>query len=231
VKNKIVNNFIWILFLAIGTAFLMVSLVLYKTNYIPKESREKTIATIINIMEYDDEHNVLISYKVNNQTYFARLDFYSSSYYEGKEIDIYYDINNLTKIMDTSYIVLFLIFFGVGTMFILIAIMLITSKLIRKRIMHNLKENGLLLNAQYLYVKTNMLYSVNNRHPFNIYCESSQLFDGKIHRFKSENIWDDPTKIINDKDIKYFKIYVNPKNYKQYYMDIDIVLENLKKDK
>lgn len=230
-KNKNIDNVVWIIFLCMGILFFVISGVIYSADYIPEENRVETVATIESITEYDDDYDVLISYKVNNKKYIANLSSYSSSYYEGKEIVVYYDINNPAKIVDTTSIIVMLVFCGVGTVFIIIAVVFIALKYKRKRIIQNLKENGLILNAQYLYVKTNLLYRVNNRHPFNIYCESNELFDGQTHKFKSENIWYDPTNIINDNNINHFKVYVNPNNYKQYYMDISTVLGKDNKDK
>lgn len=214
-----------------GIIFFAISAPLYSENYISKENRLKTVATIIEIIGDDEDHNVLISYYANNKGYVTNLKSYNSSYYEGKEIIIYYDKNNPMNIIDTESLIPVIILRCFGSVFILISMIILAFKFRRKRIMQNLKENGLILNAKYLYVKTNIVYNVNNKHPFNIYCESNQLFDGLTHKFKSENIWNDPTKIIEDNNIKHFKVYVNPNNYKQYYMDISILLEKGYKDK
>lgn len=59
-----------------------------------------------------------VSYNVDGRTYESELSGYSSSFYKGKEINIYYDKSNPTKIGMRSLDLLFLMFPGFGLIFL-----------------------------------------------------------------------------------------------------------------
>ena len=90
-----------------------------------------------------------------------------------------------------------------------------------------LRETGNIVNAKYLSTQINKNYTVNNRHPYNIVCEWDNSIDGKKYIFKSKNIWIDPENLIKDRNIKTFIVYINSNNFKQYYVDVDMLLENI----
>lgn len=69
-----------------------------------------TIETITSISasrnsNSDTYHIVYVTYNVLGNTYESQLNDYSSNFYEGKTIDIYYDQNDIKKyIIDVSSI-------------------------------------------------------------------------------------------------------------------------------
>lgn len=229
-KGEKIENIVWIIFGIVGVLFLSVAIFLNYWAIIPQTNRGETIATIIEI-EYRDNNDeypdVLVSYEVNGQQYRTSLDSYSSSYYEGKEITIYYDKNDPSKIMDNTPKILMYVFGGIGIAFLSVAVIINLFKLRNKRMKKNLRETGNIVNAKYISCYMNTNYTVNNKHPYKIVCEWVNNIDNKVYRFKSKNIWVNPEKYIVKNNIKSFRVYIDPNNLKKYYVDVDMLLENI----
>ena len=229
-ENKI-EYLIWIIFASIGAILVIIGLVAFGSifNY---ENKVDTVGTITEISYYSNaKHNrnyeVYVSYIVDGKEYESRLNSYSSSFYEGKEIDIYYDKDDPSKIGVKSLDLLFLIFPGIGLIFLAIGGTGILVKINRRKLEKNLKENGKLIYANYVETVLNTSYQVNGKCPYNIICEWDNTLDGKKYIFKSKNIWINPKSIIEEKDIKQFPIYIDNNNKKKYAIDIDILTENI----
>ena len=98
-KNSLKNNFvkgIFVLAFATFQIWFVTNSLEYKQEFL--KTANKTTAIITNI-EYksmiDDEiDNVYIKYYVDGKEYNGKLDEISSNMYTGKEIDIFYNINN-----------------------------------------------------------------------------------------------------------------------------------------
>lgn len=220
-KRNNETKIVYIIFMIIGVIFILISNFLFNFSIIKKENIRETTALITDIT-YDEE--VLILYEVDGIIYERYLNSYSSSYYEGQEIIIKYDVTNPEVIMDGTNKTISYIFGGMGALFLLIAIITIICLRHRNNMIAKLKETGNIVNAKYLLTKVNKNYTVNNKHPYNIFCEWDGM-DGKKHIFKSDNIWVDPEKIIKDRNIKTFRVYFNPNNIKQYYVEVDMLTD------
>ncbi len=228
-ENKL-ENLIWIILASIGAIFVIIGLVVFGSvfNY---ENKVDSVGTITEILSYRStnhniNHEVYVSYTVEGKEYKSRLNSYSSSFYEGKEIDIYYDKDNPNKIGVKSLDLLFLIFPGIGLIFLIIGGTGILVKINKKKSEENLKENGKLIYANYVETVLNTSYRVNGKCPYNIICEWNDTLDNKKYIFKSKNIWINPEKIIKEKDIKQFTVYID-NDRKKYVIDVDILTENV----
>lgn len=168
-----------------------------------------------------------VTYSVDGKKYESKLNGYSASFYEGKEIEIYYDKENPSKIGVKSLDLLFLIFPGIGLIFFIIGGTGIIIKIKRIKLEKNLKENGEVIYANYVETIINTSYKVNGKHPYNIICEWNNPEDNKKYIFKSKNIWLNPEHIIEKRNIKEFPIYLDNKNKKKYVIDIDSLTENV----
>ncbi len=230
-ENKI-ENLVWIIFSSIGAIFVIIGLVVFGSifNY---DNKVDTVGTIKEISSYysnakhNRNHEVYVSYIVDGKEYESRLNSYSSSFYEGKEIDIYYDKDNPSKIGMKSLDLLFLIFPGIGLIFLIIGGIGILVRINKRKTEKNLKENGELIYANYVETVLNTSYRVNGKCPYNIICEWNNTLDNKKYIFKSKNIWINPENIIKEKDIKQFPVYIDNNNKKKYTIDIDILTENI----
>ena len=72
-------------------------------------NKGKTTATILEETNYTK-----VKYIVNGKTYIKKYNVYASSYYEGKQIKIYYDKNDPSDSFIANIRYLWLIFPGVG---------------------------------------------------------------------------------------------------------------------
>lgn len=230
-KTNKVENLIWIIFTVIGMIFILIGLVL-GINIFNYDNKENTIGTIANISSYidyegDRNYEVFVTYNVNGKEYESKLNYYSSGFYEGKEIEIYYDKDNPSKIGVKSLDLLFLIFPGIGLIFFIIGGTGIIIKIKRIKLEKNLKENGEVIYANYVETTINTSYRVNGKHPYNIICEWNNPEDNKKYIFRSKNIWLNPETIIEEKNKKKFPIYLDKKNKKKYVIDIDSLTENI----
>ena len=123
-KIRTLENLIWILFFIIGLLFTVIGAVI-GVNTLNYENKVDTMGTITRIEYYTDIdgdrlENVYVSYYVEQKQYESKLTGYSSDFYEGKEINIYYDKNNPNEIGVKSLDLLFLIFPGIGLIFLII---------------------------------------------------------------------------------------------------------------
>lgn len=230
-KESKLENLIWIIFAIMGAIFFIIGLLILG-NIFNYENKIDTVGTITEISSYRNTHNninheVYVSYTVEGKKYESRLNSYSSSFYKGKEIDIYYEKDNPNKIGVKSLDLVFLIFPGIGLIFLIIGGTGILVKINKKKLEKRLKENGKLIYSDYVETVLNTSYRVNGKCPYNIVCEWNNPLDSKKYIFKSKNIWINPENIIEEKNIKQFPIYIDNNDKNKYIIDIDILTENI----
>lgn len=229
-KENKVENLIWIIFAIMGVIFVIIGLIVCKNvyNYDDKVETVGIITEISSYLDYDNERNytVYVSYTVEGEKYESILNGYSASFYEGKEIKIYYDKDDPSKIGMKSMDLLILIFPGIGLIFFIIGGTGIFVKINNKKLEKNLKENGELIYANYVETILNTSYQVNGKSPYNIICEWNNPVDNKKYIFKSKNIWLNPENIIEEKNINQFPVYIN-KDKKKYIIDIEVLTKNI----
>lgn len=230
-KNK-TEEIIFIIFFIIGIIFLTVGISVHfmTSNFDDKIKTSGIISEISSYRGANDErnHTVYVKYKVDEMEYESPLNYWSSSFYEGKQIDIYYSKSQPSKIgTKVSDLLFTLIFSGIGLIFILIGGIFLLVRYIKKSNYKKLKENGELIYANYLETIINRSYTVNGRHPFNIICEWNNPSDGKTYIFKSNNLWINPENIISERNINKFPVYIDLNSPKKYYLDINSVTEDV----
>lgn len=225
--NK-VENLAWIIFAIIGAILVVIGFILFGNvfNYTNKIETTGIITRIsLSRNSENESRRVYVSYVAEGNEYESTLNGYSSSFYEGKEIEIYYDKDNPNKIGMKSLDLLFLILPGIGLIFLIIGGTGILVKVNKKKLEKRLKENGELIYADYVETIINTSYSVNGRYPYKIICEWTNPVDSEEYMFKSRNIWSNPEDIIEEKNIKQFPVYIDKNNKKKYFVDIDILTE------
>ncbi|MEC4805072.1 MAG: DUF3592 domain-containing protein [Jaaginema sp. PMC 1079.18] len=109
---------------------------------------------------------------------------------------------------------------GLGGIFTLAMVGSMVYESQQRKLHHHLKNNGKIIVVPYSRVELNSSTKVNSVSPYRIVCQWHDPMDNKVYLFKSENIWFNPEEFARDRDIK---IYINPDNYQQYYMNIDFL--------
>ena len=227
-KDNKKETLMWTIFAIIGAIFVTVGLILIGSVFNSANKVETTgIITRISLSRSseNESYKVYVSYVVKGDEYESILNGYSSSFYEGKEVEIYYDKDNPNKIGMKSLDLLILIVPGIGSIFLIIGGTGILLKVSKKKLENRLKKDGELIYADYDETIINTSYSINRRHPYKIICEWINPVDNEEYMFKSRNIWINPEDIIEERNIKQFPVYIDKNNKKKYVVDIDI-LEN-----
>lgn len=225
------EKILYFIFLIMGLAFLIVGIAICSDifNY---DNKEITTAKIVDITSKRDSdgdvsYNTIVSYTVNGRKYESFLNAYASSYYEGKDIEIYYDKNNPLKIGTKTTDLLSLMFPGFGLIFFCVgAIPLIISEK-RKILNKRLVNEGTRIYANFVEAERNMSYSVNDYNPYRIICEWDNPSDSKKYLFKSENIWFDPNDTISEYSMDVFPVYVDMEDMDKYFIDISELLDKV----
>ena len=124
-KKDYTHIFVNIVFVIMGA--MLLGIVLYINNTSTrKEDRVETTGIITNIESYmkSDEtyYDVFVTYNVNGREYVSELNVWFSGFYEGKEIKIYYDKNDPTKIgsVASDFMMIFLLI--LQTIFIIVGL-------------------------------------------------------------------------------------------------------------
>ena len=230
-KVEKIVHLAWVIFASVGVILIMAGLWNVGTA-LGDENKGKTKAIITQIYVSRISHNhytynVFVSYRVNGQSYESKLNSYSSNFYEGKEIDIYYDKNNPYQVGIESHDFVFelmpLVLGGISFTLGSIGIIVEYKK---KKGKKTLKENGELIYANYIETIMNTSYSVNRRHPYKVICEWYDPADNQRYVFKSKDIWTDPERILRERNVKTLPVYLNLSNKKQYLVDMEEFIEN-----
>lgn len=227
------NRFVYVIFIAfsvIGIGFL-IGAALSGWHYAAfKAEAEEITGEITEIKEYYDtdhelQHRVYVSYTFEGMDYKqVRINSYNSSMYEGKEITLLCDPKNPQHIEERSAgTILIIILTGIGTVFTLVGIIplfVIGRKHHRKK---ELLAKGHILYAVVDSIEYNTSMAVNGRHPFVIFCSYRDEYQDITYRFKSENLWTDPSLVFPPGSS--VEVYVEPDNYSKYYVNAQQVLE------
>ena len=225
-------KFIWVFFAIFGLIFLGVGGIFVIPNLLNNENKIETTGIISEMTSYrdhdgDTHYNVFVTYEVNGEKIESELNGYMSGFYEGKEIEIYYDKNNPIKIGTKGLDAVMLLFPGMGLLFFLIGACGFANCIKKDKMKKRLKDTGEIIYATYVESNYNRNYSVNGRHPYYITCEWQNPMDNKRYLFKSENIWTNPERIIRDRSITTFPVYINMSNMKEYLVDISIITNDI----
>lgn len=222
--NKKINR-LYIAFLIIGITITSIGLY---TSVIMLDNSNKvdTIGTITSIISTSsDTPDVYVTYNVDGKRYTSVMSGYSSTFYEGKKIDIYYMKNDPNIIGSKKLELLLLLIPFMGLIFLLIGGINIFKIISNKKKKERLIKTGTKIEATYLETTTNFHVNILGRNPSNIICEYDDLVSNNTYRFKSERLWYDPSLYISDCEIETFTVYVNKDNMKDYYVDIEELID------
>lgn len=222
--NKRINT-LYTIFLLIG--IIITSIGLYTSvKTLDSSNKVDTIGTITSIVRTSsDTPNVYVTYDVDGRSYTSVINGYSSSFYEGKKIDIYYMKNDPNTIGSKKLELLLLLILFMGLIFLLIGGINIFKVISNKKKKDRLIKTGTKIEATYVETTTNFHVNVLGRNPSNIICEYDDPVSNNTYKFKSEKLWYDPSLYISDCEIETFTVYVNKDNMKDYYVDIEELID------
>lgn len=200
------------IFITIGVVFLIVAITMF-TIYHASSNYIETEATIVDI-DYDgDDGSITIRYDDEyNKTYFETVSFYSSTFHIDDKITVSYNRSDPTKVrVKQMYVLLPAIFGGMGLIFSIIGVVVISQSNGNTRKIKTLKEKGQKKRAKIIGIKMNSYFQVNNQHPSQIICKLH--YNGQDLILKSNYIWDH----IYFEENTYVDVYIISE--KKYYVD------------
>lgn len=212
------------IFAVLGLFFLLLGIIFYIKDVEFKKTAIKTTGTITEIV-YDSSGEsssvVYVKFSVQGKTYEGKINYYTSSMYEGKSIVIYYDPSNPNNFQGEEASIVLLIFAILGGVFFLVGIifiLIVTLKNIKRKKVINYNYK---INASIIGVTINQTAIINGRHPYVLEANCMSPTDGKLYIFKSDYLFQDVSPIIQQFNMTTIPVYVNPNNYNEYVMDIE----------
>lgn len=140
-------------------------------------------------------------------------------YYIGETVEVLYHSSNPQKARINSFVSLWagpLLLGGLGLVFFIIGFSIILVTRLKAKNIKSLKDKGVPVQTKFESVGLNESVSVNGRSPYVIFTQWINPATSRIHIFKSENIWFDPSGHIPEKDIT---VLIEQGNPEKYYVD------------
>lgn len=221
-----VNWFMGMIFFALGMIFIVIGAMTYISESNFKKTSETTTGTIIDIESYrdsdgDTRYEVYVDFKVKGKTYSGSLNYYSADMDIGDSVVIYYNPDNPNTFKGENPALFLLLIFGLGSLFALFGLGFIIIAVRKRMIKNRVLKYNMIIQANISGCEINRNLAVNGRHPYILIATAISPYDGLIYTFKSDSIWNNLTTTIETYNITTVPVYVNPQNYKEYYVDID----------
>lgn len=112
---------------------------------------------------------------------------------------------------------------GIGSVFLLIGSAFVLPPLLSRRRARDLAVSGEAVVAVPVDVQRNTSYSVNGQHPWRIIAQWQNPATGKLHLFRSDNLWFDPSRFVATQ--KEIRVLIDPQKPKRYSMDVSFLPE------
>ncbi len=221
-KEQLFIKILAIAFTIVGVICFIAAGVVKVKNDEFAETAETITATIDEIDYYrsgDENHeDVYLTYEFHGKEYnHVHVNFYSSDMYEDQEIQVLINPDEPGDIHPTFDWIFTLIPIGMGAIFLIIGVIMCIVIFGGERKNKKLLESGKHLRATVDRIHVDDDVTVNGRHPYQIYCTYNDEVSGLIYKFKSGDLYFDPTECYKQGD--YIDVYVDPDNYKKYYVD------------
>lgn len=228
-SKKKIEKFFYLfpgIFLVIGLGLFAGGIIWLISCFHFRETAIEVPAVITEITRQRDSdgeyyHNVYISYEYNGE-YFEDIPInsYSSSMYQGQEVTLYCDPEHPGRVRLSSMFYFGpILLMGMGIIFSIVGgvifITFVKTAARRKKI----KAEGRILYATVEQIVYNESYSVNGSHPYVIYCTYRDDYRDIIYRFKSENLWSDPSVLFPVGSS--IEVRVDEKDYSKYYVNAE----------
>jgi Protein of unknown function (DUF3592) len=209
---KSTQNFIHSATLTQGTVIELVPM--RKRTYAPVV-RKRTYAPVV---KFQTESGATVEFTSSTGTN-------PPSYSEGEIVEVIYQKSDLKSAKINDFFSLWgtTVSLGVlGVVFFLIGFSILLIHILKGKKIQFLKDHGVPIIAKFQSVKRNFSLAVNGVNPYQIYAQWENPSTLKLHIFKSENIWFDPTDYIHTDEIT---VLIEKDNPKKYFVDISFLPE------
>lgn len=169
-----------------------------------------------------DRHgSVYVDYEYNGVKYEdVRISSYSSSMVEGKKVTLYCNPDDPWDVrVKSMFYFAPILLSGMGIVFALVGAIPLIFMLKGAREQKRLKEQGRSIYATVEEISYNANVKVNGRHPFVIYCMYKDDYKDLSYRFKSQNLWSDPSAVFPVGSV--IEVKVDENDYSKYYVNVE----------
>jgi hypothetical protein len=104
---------------------------------------------------------------------------------------------------------------GIGGVFLMIGLALVVPSLRRRRIAAELRATGVAVQADVVEVALDSSFKINGRSPWRIHAQWRDPATGKIHLFRSDMLWFDPSDYLAGQ----ISVLIRPGQPKRYWID------------
>lgn len=104
---------------------------------------------------------------------------------------------------------------GLGSVFLAIGLLAVVPGLRGRRIAADLRATGVAIQADVVEVARDSSIKVNGRSPWRIHAQWRDPASGKIHLFRSDMLWFDPSDYVGE----HISVLIRPGKPKRYWMD------------
>jgi hypothetical protein len=138
---------------------------------------------------------------------------------------IYIGISIPMLIFDSfsSVLVLPIVFMGVGSVFVVVAVILAAGEIKKRRQIEQMLRENRYLWGEVAEINQNLNIRINGRNPY-VVTVRCQDRSGQVHTFRSRNILHYVDRAIMGKQVK---VYYADDSFKVYFVDIDPLLPNI----
>ena len=221
-----VESIVGLVFLLCGMGIMGLGHMIDKNNKEFAETAVPVTAVISEIESYRDSdgdrhHRTYVTYEFDGKMYEnVSLGYYSSGMYIGKQEDILCNPDAPHEIQSPKGNKFgFWISLIMGNVFAIVGGGLFLAPIIKTTKKNKIMQDGKTIWGTVEKSEINTHYSVNGDHPWVLYCRYEDSFANKTYRFKSDNLWFDPSFIYNEGDS--IQIIVDPNDYSKYRVVVD----------
>ena len=141
-------------------------------------------------------------------------------YSTGETVEVIYAPDTPDEAVIDSFVDRFLlplVFGGLGTLFAAIGLGLLFARLRSRRIAAQLRASGLPIQARVVECYRDTSVQVNGRSPWRVVCQATHPATGKLHSFRSEPVWVDPSAQLAGREVR---VFVDPARPKRHLVDL-----------
>lgn len=224
-KDRFLTIFFGI-FAVIGIGLLIGAVWLFVNESRFRKTAVNITGEIVDIMSrYDHDgdihHEVFVTYTFEGQTYeWVQLMEYDSSMYVGKSISLLCNPENPGRVRTKSgFLIVAIMLTVIGIVFSCVGIIPMVFAAKKKQKRKRLLANGRVLHATVERVGRNTSIAVNGQNPYVIYCSWKDEYTDVLYRFKSDDLWTDPSFLFDSGSE--INVYVDGNDFSKYYVDAE----------
>lgn len=184
--------------------------------YRSRSGDSNTTRPVVRFTAADGEQVEFTSSFGSNPPAYSRGDevrvLYRPSRPHDAEIDGFFALWGVTSILG-----------GIGAVFLIIGIVLVAHAWRGNRNEQRLRQQGVPIETEFSRVELNTALRMNGRHPFQVLTRWQNPGTGKLHEFRSGNLWFDPTSQVAGRRIK---VFIERNNPAKYFVDLSFLRES-----